>query len=1214
MKMKKMLSSFLAAAMVMSTMSFSAFAAETDVWDGTADTAWYTGSEDSYVLDTAEELAGLAELVNAGDNFSKKTIVLAADIDLADAEWTPIGKSGASFNGTFNGKGNTISNLSVTSGKSDIGLFGFTQNGEVKNVIVENVTLKGRLNVGAVAGTPYTSKYTNITVKGDIKIDGMSYVGGVLGKNVYANVTNVTVNANEGSYVKAVSTEDGLRYRSYVGGVIGFMGEGGHVVSTVTSNIDVYGDVCDIGGIAGIAHYGNTFENCSSTGTVTLTDYVDDGDLIEMGGIVGVWHDESGTTVKMVGNSFGGTLYAQDAEGNPVDESLYINNTITGPSYSNNNTNVNNLTVDDTKYAAKIGTTYYDTFDAALAAATAKSGKVTLTLLADAKWVTGAGHGSTPMVPAESAAELTIVGNDYTITATGDGVGSIRAANDTCLTFNNVNFKDESVSYAEDAWEFTYLEFAGKLKFTDCDFMDEIQLDTDNGNAPETGATFTDCTFESNEPSVYAVWYGDGTATFDSCTFTGYRGLKIHEAYGSEVDAVTVENCTFDGLTKKPGIAIGDLNADTDITLSNNKLINVQPGDQGAYLLEADTDVSTFNFVAQNNEVVADGESVYPIVKIGDNEYPTLESAFAAAAEGDTITLYADAAPVLASQRSITKATTIDLNGNTLTLNEDDLYFGTTTFMNGNIVVAPSVKASTAVFWMFADQKLTFDNVDITATGVTGTYLMGINGGTGSAINLLNGTDIIIDNDSTAGLTAVICDNGNGNSVIIKDSNIDVNKIEGRFYLGGQNGSVSVENSIIDLDGVKEGFLLRAGQKLDIAGTSNVNVKLNDTNGRYGINITDATAIYTVADTATVNASVYRVPTAGNIADTVKLSFVPTDDERVYNIYVEPTEDNKTINRLMAVQTKFVLTSNDKIGYTLAPAADKGVTLTSDISDDEAYVFNFDGVTAPDATGEQILIGSVTFNGTGTFTFGVADTQTYADSKIKTALLEDNIVDEYIPNGDINAGEGKFDIANSVTSEITIEEKKNKLTIGIDFNNNITAGKAADYNDMWVTVTGSNGDVYTGYVGSGTDAENVKYDGDYTDARAEWTFDVVSGYRYTVVVKGEGYRTARYTTVVDSDKTLKFWNNALEKADGTIREDYIEKDLDRSKRDITFLAGDIAQDNIIDKYDLAAVVSYFGYDDKTEKVDMADYVKYDLNRDGRIDADDISYVLVSWGK
>lgn len=109
------------------------------------------------------------------------------------------------------------------------------------------------------------------------------------------------------------------------------------------------------------------------------------------------------------------------------------------------------------------------------------------------------------------------------------------------------------------------------------------------------------------------------------------------------------------------------------------------------------------------------------VAKIGTAEYETLEAAFSAAASSDTITLVADATPTLTSQSAITSASVIDLGGKTLTLTEDDLYWGTTTFKNGNIVVDPSVSASTAVFWMFAGQTLTFDNVKLTATGVSGT-------------------------------------------------------------------------------------------------------------------------------------------------------------------------------------------------------------------------------------------------------------------------------------------------------------------------------------------------------------------------------------------------------------------------------------------------------------------------------------------------------------
>lgn len=171
--------------------------------------------------------------------------------------------------------------------------------------------MEGDLDVGVVAGTPYTSTYENITVKGDIIVDASSYVGGMFGKNLYANATNLTLNANAGSYVKAMS---GI-YRSYVGGIVGFMGEGNIVVSNVTSNIDVYGSTCDVGGITGIAHYNNKFINVTCTANVYITRYYDEGDQLEMGGIAGVWHNESGTTVTLKDCSFTGTLTATNANG-----------------------------------------------------------------------------------------------------------------------------------------------------------------------------------------------------------------------------------------------------------------------------------------------------------------------------------------------------------------------------------------------------------------------------------------------------------------------------------------------------------------------------------------------------------------------------------------------------------------------------------------------------------------------------------------------------------------------------------------------------------------------------------------------------------------------------------------------------------------------------------------------------------------------------------
>lgn len=282
-----------------------------------------------YHIATTERLAEFAAAVNAG-TFAYDIVVLDADIDLKGEYWTPIGKSGKTFTKIFDGRNHTISNL-VTgrSWLSDIGFFGVTTNGEIKNLHIHNATVKGYLDVGVVAGTPYTSKYTNIKVTGLIKVDGYAYIGGMFGKNAYANLTDITMNADTGSYVKA----DSEGYRTYVGGIVGFMGEGNVTVSNVVSNIDVTGSTCDVGGISGIAHYGNTFKNCKCSGNITLTNAQDEGDHLEIGGIAGVWLNQANTKVTFSGCSFTGTLKTAL---NGVDKSADVaeTNRIVGRKYA----------------------------------------------------------------------------------------------------------------------------------------------------------------------------------------------------------------------------------------------------------------------------------------------------------------------------------------------------------------------------------------------------------------------------------------------------------------------------------------------------------------------------------------------------------------------------------------------------------------------------------------------------------------------------------------------------------------------------------------------------------------------------------------------------------------------------------------------------------------------------------------------------------------
>ena len=359
----------------------------------------------------------------------------------------------------------------------------------------------------------------------------------------------------------------------------------------------------------------------------------------------------------------------------------------------------------------------------------------------------------------------------------------------------------------------------------------------------------------SHGPWVAGVLNSGGTLIINGGTFsndnfgenslaTAARGAILADTKAK----VEINGGTFNVLKNVIDIQnnLGDTNNNPSVllvggTYSADPRISAQYGSNLITLAE--------DYIAVENNGV--WNVVRAVAKIGEQGYATLNEAFAAAAEGATITLLADATPALTSQRAITKAAVIDLGGKTMTLTEDDLYFGTTTFKNGTIVVDPSVKPSTAVFWMFANQTLTFDKVKVVATGVTGTYLIGLDGNN-SDLNLLNGSEILVENTTALDLDIICVNASTGNDIKVENSKVNVTNLDGRVFFRG-NYTVA-GNSEINLAGItKAGFRIEAGQTLSIEGTSKVTIVGEPRDG--GIHLTDVTSTYTKAATATVNAT-----------------------------------------------------------------------------------------------------------------------------------------------------------------------------------------------------------------------------------------------------------------------------------------------------------------------------------------------------------------------
>jgi hypothetical protein len=184
--------------------------------------------------------------------------------------------------------------------------------------------------------------------------------------------------------------------------------------------------------------------------------------------------------------------------------------------------------------------------------------------------------------------DKTFMGNGPETSLTFKGYGSANEIYDVDLM--NLTVRDETVGDDNSAWEHGYLEFVN-LKANNVTFEDDIMLSGD--------CTLVDCTFNNVKPSWYAAWIEGGNVQLINCTFNGTRGVKIHEAYGTDVESVLVDNCDFT-LSEKPGVVIGDLNAATAVTISNSAF-DTQPGDQSQYYYESDTDVDSFEFTQTNN-------------------------------------------------------------------------------------------------------------------------------------------------------------------------------------------------------------------------------------------------------------------------------------------------------------------------------------------------------------------------------------------------------------------------------------------------------------------------------------------------------------------------------------------------------------------------------------------------------------------------------------
>ena len=251
----------------------------------------YDAATRTYYLYSATGLKWLSNETNTNNNnFSGYTVKLTSDVDLNNVAWTPIGQSNT-FEGTFDGGNNTISNLTVSGDNTNVGLFGKVI-GTIKNVKIANVNLSGSHYVGGIVGYIYGNIENCHVDGGDIKVsvkdgDNGDKAGGIAGY------------VGEGSYTLSGNTVKNLRVEAYrdVAGIAGCIQTGAKVENNTVDKVTVIANMLQDGGktladanadkVVG-RNIANADLSTNTTNNVTVTIYGIDSNIATVGNDAGV--------------------------------------------------------------------------------------------------------------------------------------------------------------------------------------------------------------------------------------------------------------------------------------------------------------------------------------------------------------------------------------------------------------------------------------------------------------------------------------------------------------------------------------------------------------------------------------------------------------------------------------------------------------------------------------------------------------------------------------------------------------------------------------------------------------------------------------------------------------------------------------------------------------------------------------------------------------
>lgn len=223
---------------------------------------------------------------SANTNLSEGYYLLNTNIDLSGTNYTTAAVN-REFHGSFDGNGNTISNLMIDASVSSADYVGLFSNvhGSIQNLHLENISVTGTssLVTGGLCAELSDGVVSNCSVSGSI--EGSSNVGALCGFFSGGSLMRCSADADvtgSGSYAGGLcgysSSSDiiecyatgSVAANNYAGGLIGYQYFG------LTENCYATGDVTgnsDIGGFCGYKRYG-TQSSCYSVGTASGTSLV----------------------------------------------------------------------------------------------------------------------------------------------------------------------------------------------------------------------------------------------------------------------------------------------------------------------------------------------------------------------------------------------------------------------------------------------------------------------------------------------------------------------------------------------------------------------------------------------------------------------------------------------------------------------------------------------------------------------------------------------------------------------------------------------------------------------------------------------------------------------------------------------------------------------------------------------------------------------------